>query len=405
MWAGRTAALLGILLVALNLRTAVAAISPIVTQISADVPLGALLVGVIGSAPPVIFSLSGVVGPWVARRLGLERGLLVSVLAMIAGDAARVLATDAAVLVAGTGVIFAGVGVTNILLPPLVKRYFPDRIGLVTTLYTTLMSVSTALPALAAAPVSDAAGWRVSLLVWLVLVIPAALPWAALVVRRSRGAQGDAAASSVEHAGLRVWRSSVAWGIAGVFALAGLNAYALFAWLPSILVERSQVSPAVAGSLLALFAIMGFPAALVVPILAERMRSVAPLVFTGVALLVVGHLGLILLPTRGIVLWVVLGGLGPLLFPLALVLINARTRTHAGSVALSGFVQSIGYLIAALGPFLVGALHQATGEWITPLVVLLVLSALGVVPAILVARPRFVEDELAGVSPAVPAGG
>ncbi|MCW2601790.1 MAG: transporter, partial [Frankiales bacterium] len=149
-----------------------------------------------------------------------------------------------------------------------------------------------------------------------------------------------------------------------------------------------------AGALLSLYAIMGFPAALAVPALASRMRNVGILVFVGVGFLVAGYLGLLFAPAAAPVLWVVFVGLGPLLFPLALVLINSRTRTHEGSVALSGFVQGVGYVLGALGPLVVGALHQASGGWSVPVVFLLVVSVAGIGSGILLIRPRYLEDDL-----------
>jgi cyanate permease len=126
LWAGRTAALLGILLIALNLRSAVAALSPIVDQISSDVALGPVVLGIIGAAPPVTFAVTGLLAPWLSRKLGLEGGLLLAAAAMVIGHVARSLAPNATMLIIATTVTLAGAGFGNVLLPPVVKRYFPD---------------------------------------------------------------------------------------------------------------------------------------------------------------------------------------------------------------------------------------------------------------------------------------
>ncbi|HSP51802.1 MAG TPA: MFS transporter, partial [Cryobacterium sp.] len=340
LWAGRTLALVGILLVAANLRTAVAALSPIVTEVSVDVPLGAVAIGVLGMLPPVCFAFFGVFTPVFTRRHGLEQVLVLALITMLAGHVVRGLSGSVAVLILGSVITFAGLGIGNVLLPPLVKKYFPDRVGLVTSLYVTMMSLSTLLPPLVAVPVADAAGWRVSLGMWMLPALIALVPWITMLLRHRAQRVAGPVLEEAEPALLgRIWRSSVAWAIAVVFAASSLNAYAMFAWLPQLLIQSAGVTPAQAGSLLALYAAVGLPCALVIPYLAVRLKNVGVLVYVGVLAFLVGYLGLLLAPTTLTFVWVFFAGLGPLFFPLALVLINLRTRTHEGSVALSGFVQ------------------------------------------------------------------
>jgi MFS transporter, CP family, cyanate transporter len=285
--------------------------------------------------------------------------------------------------------------VGNVLLPPLVKRYFPDRIGLMTAIYVTALSVSTFVPPLIAVPVSDAADWRVSLGMWAVVAAISIVPWIALLVHPRR--QAPAALPEEAEPGLLRYalRSPLAWALAIVFAVAGFNAYALFAWLPPMLHDIAGTSPAEAGALLSLYAAMGLPAGLLVPILAARYGRVHLLIAVAVASFVAGYLGLLFAPSFAPWLWVSLAGIGPLLFPLALVLINLRTRTHSGAVALSGFVQSAGYLIVAIGPLAVGMLHDATDGWTWPLVLLLCSAVPAAIAGAVVARPRYFEDERA----------
>ncbi|MET0974086.1 MAG: MFS transporter [Leifsonia sp.] len=392
LWAGRTLALLGIFLVALNLRTAVAALSPIVDEIGADLPLSPTILGLLGMLPPVCFAVFGILSPVFTRRFGLEPVLIAAIIAMIAGHLGRGIAPNTVVLLIASAVTFAGLGVGNVLLPPLVKKYFPDRVGIVTSVYVTLLSVSTFIPPLIAVPVADSAGWHVSLGMWAVFAFAALLPWVVLVIRhRTGGSQVQPEQSEPALMG-RVWHSSIAWALAVVFAVSALNAYALFAWLPSLLIDTAGSTPAEAGVMLSLFAAMGLPAGLLIPWLASRMRNVGILVYAGVAFFLVGYLGLLLAPATATALWVGFAGLGPLLFPLALVLINLRTRTHAGSVALSGFVQGIGYTIGAFGPLVVGILHEASGGWTVPLVFLIVSAVAAAFAGAVVARPHMLED-------------
>jgi CP family cyanate transporter-like MFS transporter len=396
LWAGRSMALVGIVLVALNLRTAVAAISPIAAQIGADVPLGAVALGIIGMVPPITFALSGIFGAYAARKVGLERLLAMAIVSMIAGHLLRAAATSYPVLLVGSVLALAGAGVGNVLLPPIVKRYFPDRIGLVTSLYVTVMSLGASIPALVSAPIADSGGWRLSLAVWSVLALGSLVPWIVVIVqhRREKAALEKAVEPPHERLTGSIWRSPTAWTMAVVFGLPSFHAYAVFAWLPQLLVDSAGVSRINAGALLALFGIMGLPAALIVPVLVIRLHNVRWLMLSGLAAFVLGYLGLLLAPSTLTWLWVALVGAGPLLFPASLTLINLRSRTHEGSVALSGFVQGIGYSIGALGPLLVGILHSATGSWTAPLILLLVTVLACAVPAVLVGRRTFVEDEV-----------
>ena len=395
LWAGRALALVGIVLVAFNLRTAVASLSPILGQLEADIPLSAAEIGFLGMLPPLCYAVFGIVTPLFARRLGLEVTLIVAIAVLTAGLAGRGLAGSPVWLLVASSATFAAAGVGNVLLPPLVKRYFPDRIGLLTTIYVTTMSVSTLLPPLVAVPVADAAGWRLSLGAWAIVAVVSLVPWIALLVHPRR----DVSAALPEEAepGLLRYalRSPLAWSLAILFSAAGFNAYALFAWLPAILHDIAGTSPAEAGALLSLYAAMGLPAGLLVPVLAARHGRVRSLIAVGVVALVAGYLGLLLVPTTATWLWVVLVGIGPLFFPLSMVLINLRTRTHTGAVALSGFVQSLGYLVVALGPLVVGLLHDATGGWTAPLWLLLASAVPAAVAGAVVARGRYLEDERA----------
>jgi CP family cyanate transporter-like MFS transporter len=393
LWAGRTLALIGIVAVAFNLRSAVASLSPILVARERDIPLSALAVGFLGMLPPLCYAVFGILTPVLARRFGLEATLVVSLGALVLGLSGRGLATSTGWLLTASAVTFAAIGVGNVLLPPLVKRYFPDRIGLLTTVYVTAMSVSTFLPPLVAVPVADAAGWRVSLGLWGVVALASLVPWIALIVHPRREIPAELPEEAEPGLLRYAFRSPLAWALMIVFAVSGFNAYALFAWLPLILQETAGSSPAEAGALLSLFAAMGLPAALAVPVLAARHGAVRWLVAVGAVSLVLGYLGLILWPATATWAWVALVGIGPLFFPLALVLINLRTRTHAGAVALSGFVQSVGYVAVAIGPLAVGLLHDATGEWTLPLVFLLASAVPAAIAGAVVARPRFFEDE------------
>ena len=388
---------MGIVLVALTLRQAVAAVSPVLDAVRVDVPVSTLDAGLLGTLPPVLFAASGFLAPPVARRVGLDVGVVLALVLITAGHLVRASAPGFAVLLAGSVVAFAGTGLGNVLLPSVVRRYFPDRVALLTAVYACLVGVSTALPAALAAPLAERFGWRISLGTWSLTSTAALVPWLLVLARgrRQRRADDPAVGPAPSVPVLRLWRSRVALSITALFSTSTICTYAGFAWLPEILGDVAGSTPAEAGVLLAVTGLVSVPGALVAPLLVPRLRHVGGLVAAGVASFVLGYLGLLLAPGSLTLLWVLLVGSGSILFPVSLVLINTRTRTPGGTVALSGFAQGLAYALGALGPFLVGVLHDAGGGWTLPLLFLLVVALAATVPALTLGRPAFVEDELA----------
>ncbi|HWI32448.1 MAG TPA: MFS transporter [Microbacterium sp.] len=394
LWRGRALALAGIVLVALNLRTGVASLSPLVEHIQRDVAISPLALGLLGSAPPVCFAVFGVITPALTRRVGLERLLVLAMAVLSVALCLRGAASSAVLLLAATVAVFAGVAVGNVVLPPLVKKYFPDRIGLVTTLYISAMAVGTFLPPLVAVPVADTVGWRIALAQWGMLAAVALVPWVALLVRARIGRADEVAAVSTGAPLRRLWASPMAWAIVVLFMTSSITAYTMFAWAPAMLVEVAGVPPQQAGALLSLFAMVGLPLSLFVPLLTARLKIVKTIVGIATGGLAVGYLGLIVAPAAAPWLWVFLLALSQATFPLSLVLVNLRTRSHEASVALSGFVQSIGYAVAAMYPIGIGALVQATGAWTVPLWVLLATAPLAAIAGVIASRQRAVEDDI-----------
>jgi MFS transporter, CP family, cyanate transporter len=401
-WRGRVVVLVGVLLVALNLRIAVASVSPILDLVRADVALSATQAGLLGTIPVASFAVFGALTPLLARRVGLEPLLIAAMALSAAGEIVRSAAGTSTGFLAWTVVALAGMGMGNVLLPPLVKRYFPDRVGVVTSAYSVTLSVSTALPAAVVVPVADRVGWRPALSVWALIGILAALPWIVVVIRSAatrvelagllrRGPATTPALTSRHRSGGRVYRSPLAWGMGVTFAMNSLGSYAMFAWLPQILID-SGTSPHSAGTWLSVYAILGLPPALIAPIAATRMRNPIGLVIFFVACWLFSYVGLLVHPSGPVWLWVLVGGLGPGAFPLLLALINLRTRTSAGAASLSGFTQGIGYAIAAVGPLLIGVLYDATAAWTWPLVFLIGTLAVLMAGAVVACRPAFLED-------------
>ncbi|MCD9007579.1 MFS transporter [Luteimonas sp. XNQY3] len=385
--------LAGIVLSAFNLRTAVTSLTPLLDVLGEAFGFGATTAGVLGMLPTAAFAVFGVVTPALTRRIGLEGTALLAMTLAATGLVLRSLAAEVGVLGLGAMVALAGMGIGNVVLPPLVKRWFPDRVGAVSTLYITVLQLGTMLPALLAVPVADAVGWRVSLGIWAVTAAVAAVPWLWLLLQHGDRLPSERAAVATAADGPvgRVSRSPIAWGMALMFGTTSLITYAMFTWLPLLLTEAGA-SPAFGGAMVALFSTLGLLGALTMPSIAVRMRNPFVIVLLCAACHLAAYAGLLFAPMAAPVLWVVLLGLGPSTFPLALTLINLRTRTPTGSAALSGFMQGVGYTLACLGPLLFGMLHAASGGWAWPFAMLCGFVALLLFGGWLACKPRYVED-------------
>ncbi|MBF6174675.1 MFS transporter [Nocardia blacklockiae] len=378
---------------AFTLRLAVTAFTPLAERIGADIGYSTAVVGVFGMIPTAMFAFAGVLTPIFVRRLGLERTALVAMLMAGVGQLARAAVPDTWELLVLSALALAGMGIGNVVIPPLVKRYFADHLAVLSSLYITMVQLGTVLPALIAVPVADAAGWRVSLGLWSLVGFAAALPWLGVLRGRRGHDQADRTALPAEArpAGAKVWRSPVAWGMAGMFGMTSLSTYAMFTWLPKILSDAGA-SAAFGGTMVGVFAMIGLVAALGAPSVTARVRNPFPVVIACAVCFFVAFAGLLTAPMAAPWLWVVLLGLGPSTFPMALTLINLRTRTQAGSAALSGFTQGVGYLVACVGPLLFGVLHDVTGGWGAPFALLSVAVLVLLTGAWQACKPRMLED-------------
>ena len=398
--AGRAGAaallLVGVVLVALNLRTSVTSLGALLAEVSAGVGLSGTLAGVVTMLPTLSFAVAGSATPWLARRLAPPRILVLAMVLLGAGQAARALTGSALVFLICSALGLSGIAVANVLLPGLVKQYFPDRIGLVTGAYTMTMIFGTSAAAAASVPVAQATGsWRVGLGAWAVLSGLAVLPWLPAALRSTRpgaGPPGPDQPAPARAARVRPVRTRLGWAMAIFFGLQALGAYALFGWLAQLF-RDAGFAPATAGLLLAGVTAIGVPVAFLMPSLATRITDLRPLILGLGAVGVLAYLGLALAPAAAPVLWVVLIAVSQATFPLALTLLGLRARTPDGTVALSAFAQSTGYLLAGLGPLLVGVVYGATGGWTVPLGLLIAAIAGQSLAGLVIARPRYVEDE------------
>ncbi|MFD0684026.1 CynX/NimT family MFS transporter [Actinomadura fibrosa] len=382
--------LIGIVLLTVNLRAAITGVSPVLGELRDALGLSGVEVSVLTTLPVLCLGIFASLAPVLARRLGTEVAIAGSLVLITAGIMLRLVPARAALFV-GTVLAGAGIAMGNVLLPAVIKRVFPARVGSLTGLAMMLMAASGAVAAGLAVPLDDAGGWRLALAVWAVPSLVAALAWGPLALRARRSEPAPAApASRPSSSEGSLLRSPVAWYVAIFMGLASLMFYVLMSWLPEIMRDAGY-APATAGMMVSTMMIVGIPLGFLVPVFAARLRDQRLLVAAVAAAMAAGIGGLLLAPAAGWA-WVGVLGIGTgSAFPLAYTLLSLRAPGPGVAARLSGMAQTGGYLLAGLGPLAVGVLHSATGGWDVPLVLLLALIVPELVFGLLAARPGFVQ--------------
>lgn len=378
----------GIVLAAFNFRTAVTSVGAILAELRAGLGMSETVAGLLTTLPVLAFAGLGALAPRLARRFGPRALLTGSLLTMSLGLIARAWAPNTALFLLFSLMALAAGAVGNVAVPVIVKRYFPTRIGLMTTAYSTTLAAGAAVAAAATAPIDHLAGdWRIAMAVWAVPALVAVVPW--LLWRPAPAAAGAAPIGRLH--GVR--RSRLAWMMLLLFGCQSAIAYILMGWTTTIL-AADGMSAAAAGSMLGLLTIVQIPVSVIVPILTVRwgprpvfliLMSCYPPAIAGLWIDGGGALTW---------LWMALFGIGTSVFPLVLTLFGLRARTPAGTSALSSFAQSGGYLIAGVGPLAVGWVYGLTGSWSVPFGFVAALTVLLFGAGLYVIRERYIEDEL-----------
>ncbi|CAL9645980.1 putative transporter YycB [Streptomyces sp. enrichment culture] len=405
---------LGIVLSALNLRPAITSLGALLEEVRDGLGMSGSVAGLLTSVPPLCFAVFGVMAPRLARRFGAGAVVCAGMAAIATGLLVRPYAGGTAGFLAGSALALMGIAVSNVLMPVIVKHWFPDRVGSMTGLYSMALALGTALAAAVTVPLTDTLGgsWQTGLALWAGLAVAAVLPWLPFVRGRATppGAGEEPAgaaqtpgpvspSASAEHARveaprLRMTRSRTAWALAVFFGLQATAAYITMGWMAQIF-RDAGVPAGTAGLLLAVTMVMGVPLAFVIPRLATRLPHQGPIVLALGVCGLAGYAGLYLAPAAGAWAWAVLLGVANCAFPLALTMVGMRARTGQGVARLSAFAQSTGYLISIPGPLLVGVLYQHSGGWGLPIALMSALMIPQMAVGFLAGRDRTVEDEAA----------
>lgn len=382
-------ALAAILLLAVNLRPAAVSVGPVLEEVRHGLHMGAGVAGLLTSLPVVAFALFGSVAPLLARRFGIHRITLLSLFAVAIGLFARALAGTEAAFLGFSMLALAGMALANVLLPSLVKLHFPDKIGQVTALYTTLLAAGLTLALMLTVPIADAGGgWRTGLGVWALVAVVAAIPWLPMIAHDQAV---ETAPQTIRF--LDVARTPIGVSMILFFGLQSLQAYAVFGWFATLW-RDAGFSATTAGLLVALLAGMSIPLSLWAPNALAHSAHPRRILLFFMLCYPLGYLVLLLSPHTLAIPAALLIGTGAVVFPLVLVLINLRSRTPEGTAALSSVAQSLGYLFAALGPFAIGLIHEHSGGWTWPLWALIAICVPQTIFGLMCGRPVFVEDQL-----------
>lgn len=359
-----TAALtLAVAVVAFNLRPALTAVSPVLTQIQRATGLSGAEAGLLTTIPVLAFGACAPLAPLLGRRLGMEAALVGSLVVLVLGILVRSV-PSLGLLFVGTLLVGVAIAFGNVLVPALIKRDFPRNPRLATGVYSVALSGGAAVAAGVAVPLDGAVGgWRPGLAIWAAPVLVCVALWGF----RLRDAHHDIGSVHLR-AGL--WRDGLAWQVTAFWAFQSLGFYAMVAWLPTIF-QQHGTPAATAGWLLSLAGLASLPAAFVLPLVTStRTGQRAGVVFT-VSLNALALAGLVWQPRAGAVAWMILLGLGQgSALSLALTFVVARAADTRVAAELSGMAQTVGYLVAGMGPFAVGALRDVSGSWTLPLVLL-----------------------------------
>ena len=385
--------IIGIIFIAANLRSPLTAVGPVADQIRGSLHISNTLTGMITTFPLIAFAAFSPFVPKLARQFGAKLVLLWSLVFLTFGIVWRSLFGESG-LFFGTAIIGLSISVGNVLMPSLIKRDFPKRIGTMTGIYNVSMSLFGAIASGVSIPISTKAGlgWEGSLSIWAVLSFLSFILWIPQVMQRKRKTAANEGtvnsdstkfkdcykeknemknAQGASSNKVNLWKSPLAWQVTLYMGLQSVELYCMYAWLPDILVHQGMDSGK-AGWMLSLFQLTSLPVAFFGSVLAGRKANQRQVVIVASLCVLSGLLGIFFGATGLTFIWMILMGSGCALnFSLSLIFFSFRTKNADEAARLSGMAQSVGYLLASLGPTLLGFLHDATNNWTLPFAVLI----------------------------------
>jgi CP family cyanate transporter-like MFS transporter len=366
--AGRLLLLFSIILLALNMRSPITSVGPLTGMIRDNLGISNTMAGALTTVPLLAFAILSPFGSKLARKFGMEVVLFGALLILTAGLALRPVG-NGTTLFAGTALIGIAIALFNVLMPAFVTMNFAHQIGLMTGLYVMSMNLAGALASGLSIPIATSSdlGWRAAVGFWLIPAGVAIIVWLSQMkyIRHPLKTEG----STYEKTSLL--SSPLAWKITVFMGIQSLLFYSCVAWLPDILQEQGM-SAGASGWMLSITMFSQLPFTLIVPVMADKMNNQRPLVIIAAVLMIGGLSGILFGRIDFVLLWVIMiGTASGFAFSLSMMFFSLRTRNSFEAADLSGMAQSVGYLLAALGPALLGALHDFMNGWTVPVLLLI----------------------------------
>ncbi|MDY7342706.1 MFS transporter [Corynebacterium amycolatum] len=398
---------IAVIVAALNLRPSIASIGPVLDQLLSTLGASSAFGGLITAIPGLAFFAIGLSAVSVGKRMGLSGALTLSAALLFVGLAVRPWVSSIWLFLLFTALSVAGIALGNVLLPAWIKVHGGRHTVVLMMLYSSMLALGGGLGPATAFLISDSpeasAGsidmWRWAIAAWAITALVQLVVWGPLRARIGFDYPKAPVSSS---ANTPIWKSPTAIALAVFFGMQSMNAYVLMGWMPKMLIDAGiSVSVATAASMLVQG--LGIIGGLLMPPLIARLRTMSYVAFSLGCLFFLGYLLMILIDQRGAAATgagyaigaAFLLGVGGFCFPMAIALIPARTRSHELTARLSGFVQPIGYIFSAVGPFLVGVAAGTAETWTPILIVLLGTTVVLAVLGLIIGRPTFIDDELA----------
>jgi CP family cyanate transporter-like MFS transporter len=368
-----------------NLRTTVTSLPPLFPDLQARLHLSSAALALLAATPVICFGVASAFAAWLNRRFGEEPILLAALGVLTAGLLLRG-AAPGVLLFPGTALAASAIAILNVLLSSMVKRRWPERAGRLIGIYLTALSLGAILSSLLSVPLYRSSGRSVPLAlgVW---AAPAALAVLLWLPQLRYATTGPAAPAGPASARIKVYRYALAWQVTAFMGLQSLLYYAALSWLPTLFQDRGS-SAVTAGNLLALMGVGNLATSLIVPVIAQRAPGQRALVVAGLIATAAGLAGSLWAPLGQAPFWVLVLGIAQgACLALAIFFMMARAPDPGVAASLSAFSQSVGYLVASVGPLVVGLLHTVTGSWNIPVVLLLVLAGCELLVGIAAGRP------------------
>ncbi len=383
--------ILAVVMMASVQRTPLVALGPVVSHIQQDLQISGATTGLVAALPLLLFAIFSPFAAGFARKFGMERVLISAILLLIIGLIVRVAIPSVGFLFLGTAVISAAISMSNVLLPALAKHNLPTRVGLVIYTMSITVAISSALASVIAVPLANWFNWRWSLGVWVLPAIAAFVIWLIWAKQAT-----PAPLNPVQHASgsLNVWRVPAAWVISVLMGVQSSLFYSVINFLPSVLIEKGM-TPMQAGSYTSLFQAASLFGVLLVSLKFSGSSHKQIWTTSMAGLMLAGMTGLWLLPVSQAGVWISLVGAGSsAVFSIVMMLFALRTESAHEAAALSGMAQTVGYLIAIMGPLGIGLLHDWFHSWQVSLSLLTALMFIETVLAWFASAPSTLQQTL-----------